>query len=299
MATTYAESKVAKTPCLICAKGNPPDAYLCAECGAPMALVHETVGQNREPSIISVIGESNVGKTVYLGFLLDMLSQRAGDFEAIPKGAFSVDLQQNVVNHMAQRCFPPKTPMETNQWYWAYYQICRTGRQKRWHDLVMPDMAGESLAAEVESPNTFSAIRSLLAKSNGLILLIDAALAGNGSSQPDFFALKILSYIDSMFKDSKSRKKQRVKTPTAIVLCKSDYCPECFDNPPRFVEANLNRLWNLCQNRFDNVSFFSCSVVGSLGFATSPEHPDYVIPIPLHTSLRGVLEPFEWIIDRL
>lgn len=264
-----------------------------------MALVHDASEKDRKQQIISVIGESNVGKTVYLGFLLDMLSQRAGDFEAIPKGAFSIDLQQTVISHMAHRSFPPKTPMEANQWYWAYYQICRTAQKDHWYDLVMPDMAGESLAAEVETPNTFGVIRSLLGQSKGLILLLDAALAGNGSSQPDFFAMKVLSYIDAMSKESKGRRKRLVKTPTSVVLCKGDYCPECFDDPPRFVEANLNRLWNLCKSRFENVEFFACSVVGSLGFATSPDHPEYVIPIPLHTSPHGILEPFEWIIDRL
>ncbi len=279
--------------CLICGTKNTGDAILCAHCSAPMALVHDSAAQERTPQIVSVIGESNVGKTVYLGFLLDMLAQRAGDFEAIPKGAYSVDLQQTVISYMSHRMFPPKTPMEANQWYWAYYQIFKHQPPTKWIDLVMPDMAGESLAAEVATPETFSVIRSLLAKSAGLILLVDAALAANGSSQPDFFALKMVSYIDAM---SKIKRNKRITTPTAIVLCKSDYCPECFDDPREFARANLNRLWNICESRMENFEFFGCSVVGSLGYATSGPH---VTPVPLHTALRGVLEPFEWIIEQL
>lgn len=185
--------------------------------------------------------------------------------------------------------------MEANQWYWAYYQICRRKPSTKWYDLLMPDMAGESLAAEVASPNTFKVIRGLLGRSAGLMLLVDAALAANGSSQGDFFALKILSYIDAM---RKTQRDERVTTPTAVVLCKGDYCPECFDDPKQFVQANLHRLWNLCESRFANVEFFACSVVGSLAYATAPQE-DFVTPIPLHTALQGVLEPFEWVMEQL
>ncbi len=293
MATTYAQA----TTCLICNTENTAEAMLCGSCSAPMSIVHDSIAQQRNPQVITIVGESNVGKTVYLGFLLDMLSQRAGEFKAVPKGAYSVDLQQTVVNYMAHRMFPPKTPMEPNEWYWAYYQICKMQEQsQQWFDLVMPDMAGESLAAEIATPKTFKVINSLMNQSEGLIVLIDAAQAANGSTQPDFFALKMMSYIDAM---TGGQREQRVKTPTAIVLCKGDYCPEVFDDPPRFVEANLNRVWNMCESRFENVEFFASSVVGSLGYATSGHADDYVVPVPLHTALRGVLEPFEWITDQL
>jgi len=283
------------TTCLICGKRNISDAVLCCECSAPLAIVHDAIAQEREPQIISIVGESNVGKTVYLGFLLDMLSQRAGDFLALPKGAYSIDLQQNVITHMAQRGFPPKTPMEADQWHWAYYQVFRRQPRKQWFDLLMPDMAGESLAAEVASPNTFKVIRNLLGQSAGTMLLVDSALAANGSSQGDFFALKILSYIDAMHG---TKRDGQVTTPTAVVLCKSDYCPECFDDPRQFARANLYRLWNLCESRFAKVEFFACSTVGSLAYATAPAE-DYVTPVPLHTALQGILEPFEWVIDQL
>ncbi|HSW46601.1 MAG TPA: hypothetical protein VLM89_13635 [Phycisphaerae bacterium] len=283
------------TTCLICGKFNVVDAVLCCECTAPLAIVHDAIAQEREPQIISIVGESNVGKTVYLGFLLDMLSQRAGDFLAVPKGAYSIDLQQNVIGHMARRVFPPKTPMEADKWYWAYYQVCQRTASNRWFDLLMPDMAGESLAAEVAAPNTFKVIRGLMARSAGLMLLVDAALAANGSAQGDFFALKILSYVDAIYG---TQREGRVQTPVAVVLCKSDYCPECFDDPRQFARANLFRLWNLCESRFANVEFFACSAVGSLAYGTSPKE-EYVTPIPLHTALQGILEPFEWVIEQL
>jgi hypothetical protein len=282
-------------PCLICGTLNRPRDVLCSACSAPTALGQEALAQEREPRIVSMVGDSNVGKTVYLGFLLDMLARRAEQFEAVPRGPYSVDLPQLVISYMAHRMFPPKTPMESNQWNWAYYQVRRRQRRGQWIDLLMPDMAGEAIAAEVAAPSTFRVIDNLLGKSAGVMLLVDAALAGSGSAQPDFFALKMLSYIDAMFPRQQGK---RVPMPIAIVLTKADYVPECFDHPRRFAEANLNRLWHMVESRFGCVEFFASGVVGALGYATS-EGEQYVTPIPLHTAPRGVLEPFGWILDQL
>ncbi|MCH9002698.1 MAG: hypothetical protein IIC02_09015 [Planctomycetes bacterium] len=284
----------APLPCLICETQNPGEAIVCGNCFAPMALIQEAIAQNRDPCITTVIGDSNVGKTVYLGMLLDMLSKRADDYDAVPKGAYSVNLQHTVISYLAERRFPPKTAVEADQWHWAYYQVFDRRDKSAVYDLVMPDMAGEAIAAEVAAPSTFTIIRSLLEKSSGAILLVDAALAGAGSSQPDFFALKLMSYLDGVLSDGKSKK---LATPVAIVLSKADYSPDCFDDPRAFAETNLNRLWNICQNRFANFEFFATSVVGSLGYGS--DEYDNVVPYPLHVAPRGILEPFEWILSKL
>ena len=293
MATTYQNAAVVE--CLMCDAKNNPSALQCKECAAPMAILKDAVAQKRTPQIISILGDSNAGKTVYVGFLLDMLSQRADDFECIPKAAYGVELQQNVISHMAYRMFPPKTPMESNEWSWAYCQVRKRQRSRKWVDLIMPDLAGEAIAAEISSPETFRVIHNLLGMSEGALLLVDAALAANGSTKSDFFALKMLSYIDTMLGGNPE---ELVDIPVAVVLTKADHCPECFNDPRRFIEANLNRLWNMCDSRFRNVEYFACSVVGSLAYATTPQE-EYVTPIPLHTALHGVLEPFEWILNQL
>ncbi|MBI5863613.1 MAG: hypothetical protein HZB38_03710 [Planctomycetes bacterium] len=295
--TTYESDAESGTTCLICDTHNGTGAVLCSQCAAPLSLTLSTIGAERPPRLVTVLGDSNVGKTVYLGFLLDMLTQRARGFEAIPKGTSSVNLQQIVISHMAWRMFPPKTPMESDQWNWAYYEVCQklAGRKEKWVDLITPDLAGEAIAAEVASPSTFGVIQKLLNKSAGLLLLVDAALAANGSSQPDFFALKLMSYVDSMASQKRGKK---IDKPVALVLTKADYVPECFDNPRRFAQANLNRLWNICESRLANFEFFASSVVGSIGYAVN-ESDGMVTPVPLHTALHGVLEPFEWIVDKL
>lgn len=289
---TYAEPTT--IPCLICEKKNQLDAMLCANCFAPMALIHEAVTHKRDPCIVTVIGDSNVGKTVYLGMLLDMLSKRADDFNAIPKGAYSVNLQHTVISYLSGRHFPPKTAMEVDEWMWAYYQVSRGKRAKHIYDLVMPDMAGEALAAEVDSPKTFTVIRSLLEKSAGVILLVDGALAAAGSPHPDFFALKLMSYLDGVLG---GKRDSRMKTPVAVVLSKADYSPECFDDPRAFAKTNLSRLWNMCDNRFKNFEFFACSVVGALAYGS--DESETVVPYPLHIAPRGILEPFEWVLSKL
>ncbi len=290
--STYPESTT--LPCLICEEQNPADAIVCGSCYAPMALIQEAVAQERDPCIITVIGDSNVGKTVYLGMLLDMLSKRAEDFNAVPKGAYSVNLQHTVISYLASRQFPPKTAVEADQWHWAYYQIAKRERKSRIYDLVMPDMAGEAIAAEVAAPRTFKVIRSLLEKSAAAILLVDGALAGAGSPQPDFFALKLMSYLDGVLTDHQEK---RLQTPIGIVLSKADYSPDCFDDPRGFAETNLNRLWNICDSRFANFEFFPTSVVGGLGYGT--DEYDNVVPHPLHVAPRGILEPFEWVLSKL
>jgi len=295
--TAYENEAPDGTSCLICDTVNPDGNVLCLQCSAPMSLTHSTVGAERPPRLVTILGDSNVGKTVYLGFLLDMLTQRAKGFEAIPKGTSSVNLQQIVISHMAWRMFPPKTPMESDQWNWAYYEVCQklAGKKDKWVDLITPDLAGEAIAAEVASPSTFGIIQKLLNKSAGLLMLVDAALAANGSAQPDFFALKLMSYVDTMASAKRSKK---IDKPVAIVMTKADYVPECFDNPAKFAQANLNRLWNICESRLSRFEFFASSVVGSIGYAMG-EADGVVTPVPLHTALHGVIEPFEWIVANL
>jgi len=137
-------------------------------------------------------------------------------------------------------------------------------------------------------------IRSLMEKSAGAVLLVDGALAAAGSAQPDFFALKLMTYLDGVLQ---CKRGQKVKTPVGIVLSKADYCPECFDDPAGFAKTNLNRLWNICEARFDKFRFFATSVVGALGYGG--DEFDNVIPYPLHIAPRGVLEPFEWVLSVL
>src|SRR4051812_31084166 len=83
-----------QVPCYICGNGNTFDAELCRHCLAPMALAHQANCQKLRPRMIATIGPSGVGKTVYLGMLIDMLSRQPSGMQLLARGAFSITLQQ-------------------------------------------------------------------------------------------------------------------------------------------------------------------------------------------------------------
>ena len=103
-----------------------------------------------------------------------------------------------------------------------------------------------------------------------------------------------MTYLDGI---RVTKRNQRQRTPVAVVLSKADYAPDCFTDPRAFAKTNLNRLWNLCESRFENVEFFACSVVGALGYGV--DESENTIPYPLHIAPQGVLEPFEWVLSKL
>jgi len=298
--TVATEPVVTEQTCLICGYENEPHTMVCTECFAPMELAIQAVRQGVAPHIISVFGDSNVGKTVYLGMLLDILSKHPDNLSAVAKGVYSVDLQESLVMHLARRCFPPKTPSEPDHWDWVYYQVSepmRKGRgtaAERHCDLVMPDLAGEALAAEMTEPRTFQVIISLLGISSGITVLIDAVQAREGNAHQDFFALKLLSYLDDIVGGTRG---QKIRKPIALVLSKADQCEDAFDNPQGFARANLNRLWNFCNTRLENFRFFATGVVGSVGHVLDED--DNRIPVPLYIEPRNVLEPFRWVFEKL
>jgi hypothetical protein len=292
MASSYGTQAVG-LPCLICGADNSEDSVLCRECSAPMALVHDALAQQRDPRVISVIGESNVGKTVYLGFLLDMLSQRANNFEAVPRGAYSSTSSRTSSATWPTACSRPRRPWKPTSGTGRTTR-CAAARPK-WYRPGHARYGGRSDRRRGRCPRPSASIACSPSRS-ACCCSSTPPRPPTAPSQPDFFALKILSYVDSMLGGGHNEK---VSVPISVVLCKADYCPECFDDPHLFAQANLNRLWNLCESRFATVSYFACSVVGSLGYATSTDGQDYVVPIPLHAALRGVLEPFEWIIDQV
>src|SRR5687768_12379804 len=163
-----------QVPCYICEQGNTFDAELCRHCFAPMALAHQANTQKLFPTMLATIGSSGVGKTVYLGILMDMLSRQKDRLHMLARGAFSINLQQFTTTALARGEFPDKTPNEPDRWNWVHCQV-QSARRKRPIELIMPDMAGEAILEEVNHPHSYQVIRSLLVKSGGLLVLVDAS----------------------------------------------------------------------------------------------------------------------------
>jgi hypothetical protein len=282
-----------QVPCYVCGEGNTFDAELCRHCCAPMALAHQANSQKVRPQMIAVIGTSGVGKTVYLGMLLDILSRQPKRMQVLARGAFSITLQQTVIGALTRGEFPAKTPNEPDRWNWVHCQI-RFAPLREPIELIVPDMAGESILEEVEHPHTYIGIRRFLSKCSGAIVLIDAAEMAGGTREQDYFAMKLVSYLSELRDDDGQPWRER---PLALVLSKADRCENCFDNPARYAERSAMGLCEHCRERFPKHKFFAAGVAGACvsHFIRGEGH----VVAPLRIEPRGIVEPFEWLVNNI
>jgi len=279
--------------CFICEGENTRDAEFCRYCSAPMALAHQAAEQKVAPQLIAVLGASAVGKTVYLGMLMDMLSRQSDQLQILVRGAFSITLQQTTVAALSRCEFPGKTPSEPDRWNWVHCQI-RHAKRRRPLELVVPDMAGEAVLHEVDHPNSYRVIRNFLKRCSAAMLLIDSPRLQAGSRDQDYFTMKLISYLGELDGDGKP---SWAKKPVALVFTKSDQCPACDADPEGYAKAHAGGLWQQCQERFRHYRFFASSVAGACAYRETPH--DGRIMVPLRIEPHGIVEPFHWILESL
>jgi hypothetical protein len=279
--------------CYICSADNTTDAEFCNHCSAPMALAHQANVQQVQPRMVAVVGPSGVGKTVYMGMLLDMLSQQSKKMQLLARGAFSISLQQMAMSALSRCEFPRKTPNEPDRWNWVHCQI-RLPRQKLPLELIMPDMAGEAVLEEVDHPHTYRIVHQFLQKCAAAVVMIDAVQLKEGNRDQDFFVMKLLSYLSELDTDPK---KGWTRRPLALVLTKADCCEDCWDDPDEFAKAHANGLWQHCQERFACHQFFASGVVGNAVACDTLTEGRLLMPLRIEP--RGVTEPFEWLLNKL
>ncbi len=279
--------------CYVCGEDNTYDAEMCHSCQAPMALAHQANSQKLRPRMLAAIGASGVGKTVYLGMLLDMLSRQPQRMQILARGAFSITLQQTAIAALGKREFPAKTPNEPDQWNWMHCQVTVPDRRHA-AELIMPDMSGEAILEEVDHPHTYRAVRAFLSKCSGILLLIDAVKLMEGSRDQDYFSMKLLSYLSELDDDPKKGWRHR---PVALIFSKADQVERCFDDPAAYARQHASGLWQHCQERFRNHRFFASGVAGACSnrFIRGRGR----ITSPLRIEPRGVIEPFEWLVKQM
>jgi hypothetical protein len=282
-----------QVPCYICEQGNTFDAELCRHCQAPMALAHQANSQKVATQMLATIGSSGVGKTVYLGMLLDMLSRAPAPLQIVARGAFSITLQQNAMQSLAHCEFPAKTPNEPDRWNWVHCQV-RHALDKQPFELIMPDIAGEALLEEVNHPFTYVAIRSFLLKCSGAMILVDTTLLSNGQHAQDYFTLKLLTYLSELTEDKKSLWQNR---PLALVFSKADQCEDSFQDPQIYAQRHAASLWQFCRERFRTHKFFAAGVAGATAMRMAPDIGR--VRAPLRVEPRGILEPFNWLVEQI
>lgn len=280
-------------PCHVCGEPNTVDAELCHVCFAPMALAHQVRSTRVAPTMIATIGSSGVGKTVYLGMLMDMISRRTDGTQLLARGAFSVNLQQKTIHALQHGKFPEKTPNEPDRWNWVHCQFKSDACPKP-VEFIMPDLAGEALLEEVDHPASYQVVRSFLGKCAGAMILIDALQLFNGTFEQDFFTMKLLSYLSEL---DTSRRTGWLKRPLGLVFTKADECEPCFENPREFARLRTPGLWQHCSDRFKRHQFFAAGVAGAC--VSKIDSSGRRSNIPLRVEPRGVIEPFRWLVEQM
>jgi hypothetical protein len=225
--------------------------------------------------------------------LMDMLSRQNERLQMLARGAFSITLQQATVSALSRCEFPDKTPSEPDQWNWVHCQVKAAG-QRRPVELIMPDMAGESIIEEVNHPHTYPVIRSFLEKCSGVIILIDAMRLHEGSLDEDYFTMKLLTYLIEVDDDPKRGWPAK---PVALVLSKADECEECFMDPTEYARNHTTGIWQHCQERFREHRFFAAGVAGACAYR--PTAGGGRARVPSRVEPRGIVEPFEWLVSQL
>ena len=287
-------------PCFICDGGNAFDAELCRHCQAPMAFINQASQQKTEPLVFATLGSSGAGKTVFLGTLIDMLSRQGSSLHFTARGAFSVGLQQRTMSALSHCEFPEKTPGEPDRWNWVYGQLRRPDCGYS-NDLVMPDMAGESILQELDHPNSVPVVRSMLKKASSIMLLIDTVRVEDGDTNQDFFAMKVLSDMAETRAHAATPKKKRKKNHSnepsfALVFTKADESEACFEDPQRYAQKHTPGLWQQCQDHFPNHRFFASGVAGAC--TTRQSLGNITQRVPLRVEPRGIMAPFRWLIEQ-
>ena len=280
-------------PCYICEGQNTFDAEFCGSCSAPMVLAHQASSQKVLPRMIAVVGASGVGKTVYLGMLMDMLSRQSDRLQLLARGAFSITLQQTTLAALARCEFPEKTPNEPDRWNWVHCQV-RWPRQRQPMELIMPDMAGEAVLHEVDHPHSYRVVRAFLKKCVGAMVLIDGQKLREGRLEHDYFTLKLVSYLGELDEDPKHG---WCNKPVALVFTKADQYDPVLSDPTSCAEKFAGRLWQQCRERFRNHRFFAASVAGTCVWRERPGEGR--VQIPLRIEPHGVVEPFLWLLEQI
>jgi hypothetical protein len=265
----------------------------CGSCYAPAGVIESIVTSERVPRFVGVLGPTGVGKTVYLGMLLDMLARGVGGLHGMARGPFSLSLHRNLILALESQRFPDKTPNEPDHWQWIHCEVS-SGKRGRIFDIVTPDVAGEAVQRELESPKSNRVIRALIGKCSALVLLIDTVGVISEGQGQELFAMQLVSYLDSL---QGGRRGRKVTVPVALVFTKADLCEDAIDNPELFARANAPGLARLCESRLKTYRFYCSAVAGSTAKLVDPHGGETLVPLRIEP--RGIIEPFAWLMNEV
>jgi hypothetical protein len=280
-----------KTACPMCGGGVVGDSG-CGRCFAPAEVIESITARDKPPRFLGVLGPSGVGKTVYLGMLLDLLSRGAGGLQGLARGPFSLQLHRTLVLALERQRFPDKTPTEPDRWQWVHCEVS-SGRRGPAFDVVTPDVAGEAVMAEIERPGANPTVKALIARCAGLVILVDILHVVAEGQEQELFAMQLISYLNSL----RSGRGRTIDIPVALVFTKADLCEEPIQDAAAFARANASGLWRLCEARLRQFRFFCSGVAGACGRLIDQDGNEALVP--LRVEPRGIIEPFSWLLTRI
>lgn len=278
--------------CCCCGALTSASGTVCVKCRVPLVVSQSSKDRGVAPRFIPVLGGSGAGKTVYLGMLLDILGKQTQGLTGQPNNAFSVSVQQQAIASLERRRFPEKTVCESEEWDWIHCEVRSTERKFKPVDLVAPDLAGESMAMELDHPNSFPVVTTCVSKAFASIMLIDAVKAREYGTDEDLLATKIATYIYCNAPRAGLVRK-KVEVPLAVVFTKTDLCPDAATDPRKFAKHNLPAFFTYAERNLPKHEFFSASAVGTVT-KIADDYGDYAVP--LHVQPKGIIEPLEWIL---
>ena len=270
---------------------------VCSRCLTPMELTRSVSLRENPQKFMLVLGQSGAGKTVFLGMLLDMLCRGHGDLRGLANDAFSVSIQQQTITALEQQQFPEKTPSEADDWKWLHCDVHKTSNPKKSVDIITPDLAGEAIAQEIESPGTFPTIRNAMRNANGILLLFDSEKVRDQGRGEDLFGIKAVSYLAGLQLEEQRRRVKKLKVPLSIVFTKADCCSDAQQDPRRFAQEHMPGMYQMCEKKFSHFEFFAASVVGSK--ATLVGNNFAQKEVALHIQPTGIIEPVAWVFNQM
>lgn len=286
-----------KLGCFLCGKANSLDANECCECSAPMDI-SQVHAEGRVPQVIATLGAPGVGKSIYLGMLLDSLTRQRGRSEVTCLGTSASQLQQAVVSCLSRGLFPEEDAVP--EWTWVHCQLTRS-TQKKPLEVFLSDPPGLATIEDCEKRRCWPVISTTIAKSVGALLFIDGAAVSEGDQDEEFFALELLQYYSKIRRqtpnDDGRPRKGKADSHVAIVLTKVDQSDDCMQRTDEFVRGQLPGIWQFCQDHLPSHRFFASSVVGAC--YTVKDHRGYKTRVPMRVEPRGVLEPFRWLLGKV
>ncbi len=283
--------------CITCGAQIIDSGTYCTSCETPIQVSRSVANRNTPARLISVLGASGAGKTVYLGMLLDMLNKGTGGLRGLPNGAFSLGVQEQTITALENRRFPEKTPSEADHWQWVHCETFDEKSPKRKIDLITPDLAGEALALELEKSNTFPTIRTMLRNVEGVVILFDSERVKVAPRSEDIFGVKLVSYLADVNQRPTKERRNKIRLPMSFVFTKADVCADAEDDPQHFAKTHLPGLLQFCERRFERFEFFAASVVG--GSTALTDNYGAQIQIPLHVQPRCIVEPLHWVMRQM